>query len=208
MWTSADTLQSASSWLLVVAVVAGVVAAIAGALGTVASNRANDILKRESDERIAVAHENAAKANREAEDLKLKLEQERVERLRLEEKVQPRKISAEQTEIIQKALEMSPRGTVYIQPDWVDTEARMFAAQVADVLRPLGFGPLERLQNDHAPLSYGKLGAMLIVKNAERQPMHFRFLYSAFKRAGIVFDLHAEAYVPDEDSVMIGISSH
>ncbi len=207
MWSSAEALQTISSWSLVVALVAGIITAVSGAIGTVAGNKANDLNAREARVRIAEANEKAAKANEEAERLHLEVERERLERLKLEEKVQPRKISAVQAALIKSSLASTPKGKVYINPDWMDPEAKLFAAQIASVLENLGF-PLEKLAGDHAPLSYGKLGAMLIIRDQNHQPPHFVPIYIAFKNAGVVFDLHAESYVPDTASVLIGVSTH
>ena len=207
MWSSAETLQAISSWSLIVALCAGIVTAVSGAVGTVAGNKANDLNAREANIRIAEANEKAARANEEAERLRLAVEHERMERLKLEEKVQPRKISAVQAELIKASLAAAPKGKVYINPDWMDPEAKLFAAQIASVLEVVGYS-LEKLTGDHAPLSYGKLRAMLIIRDGNQPPPHFAPIYSAFRTAGIVFDLHAEPYVPDVTSVLIGVSTH
>ena len=207
IWSSAESLQAISSWALIVALIAGIITAVSGAVGTVAGNKANNLNAREASVRIAEANEKAAKANEEAERLRLAVEHERMERLKLEEKVQPRRISADQVSLIKASLAHAPKGKVYINPDWMDPEAKLFAAQIASILEPLGYA-VEKLTGDEAPISYGKLGAMLIVRDGNQQPPHLAPLYSAFKKAGIVFDLHAEPYVPDTASVLIGVSTH
>jgi hypothetical protein len=214
MWSSAETLQTVASWALVTAVAAAIVGAIAGAIGTIASSRASDLSMRDATIKIAEANARAeeasgkaAEARKEAEALRLRVEQEKVERLRLEERVQPRQISGQQKALISQALKTSPKGRVYINPDWMDPEAKMYADQIADVLEPLGY-ILERLTGDSAPLSYGKLGQFLIVRDTTVQPAQLMPLYLAFKSAGVIFDLYADQYVPDHESVLIGISSH
>ena len=70
----------------------------------------------------------------------------------------------------------------------------------------IGFSVLE-LTGPDKPLSYGKLGAFLVIRDRSNQPPHFSALYRAFKAAGFDFDLYEEPYVPNTDSVLIGIST-
>jgi hypothetical protein len=214
MWSSTPFLQSVASLSVLIALVSGTIAVVASFVGTVAANRASDSIQREAKVEIAAANaraeeakEGAARASEEAARLRLEMEKERTARLKLEESVQPRKIKDDQKQLITNALINSPKGQVYINPDWTDPEAKIFAAQIAGVLEPLGF-PIDRLTGDHAPLSFGKLGAFFVIRDGQQQPPHLKPLHDAFRSAGFVFDVYTENYVPDTKSVLIGVSTH
>lgn len=67
LWNSAQALQTLATICLVLTAVSGVIAAGAGFIGSWAGNRAADIQKAESDERVALAQQGAAEANAQAQ---------------------------------------------------------------------------------------------------------------------------------------------
>lgn len=235
MWDSPEWLSAIGNASVYIALGAALVAAIAGAAGTIASNRASSILGQRSDERIAKAHarsaeadaraadasKSAAEANErvgdaearaadarlETEKLKLQVERERAERLRLEEKVKPRTISEHQKAVIKQHLTNAPRNKVFVVTDWMNGESKQFGACIASLLAACGFPVSDMPQSDDKPLSFTKLGAFWVIKNGAKQPLHLRPLHDAFLAAGFQFEVFEEAYVPDERTVLIGVST-
>jgi hypothetical protein len=149
---------------------------------------------------LSDANLRASEANRIAEG-------EKLARIKLEEKIRPRTLSPEQAAAMLAILKDAPKGPVFINPDWTNPEAKIFAAHIATVLEAAGFSP-SKLVGDSAPLSYGKLGALFVVNigQQQHQPAHLKPLHDALRAIGYDFLVYAEGYVPP-DAVLIGISA-
>lgn len=161
----------------------------------------------------ADANERAASIEKTSETLRIEaaraqeaLERERVERLKLEERVRPRSLTADQENIVIDILSHSPKGTVFVVPKWMDPEAESFGRQIESLLKRSGFDVLQ-YSGSNKPLSYGILGAFLVIKDTHRRPPHFDAIHNAFKAVGIDLPAYQEDYVPNAQSVLIGISS-
>jgi hypothetical protein len=106
--------QALSFWTMLIAAIAGVIAATAALVSRHAGSKASEIVQRESNERIAVAeqkareaderiaiagqkaaeaNERASEADKKAAEANEKAEKERLARLRIEEKLAPRSLS-------------------------------------------------------------------------------------------------------------------
>lgn len=105
-----------------------------------------------------------------------------------------------------QVLAKTYRGNVIVVPDWVDPEARLFGKQISTFLEEIGF-PLVEMDREKKPLSYGKLGTFLLIRDQSKQPEHLAGLYRAFHAGGIEVEVYEESYVPDTDTVLIGIST-
>ena len=168
---------------------------------------------RDFEENIAQLDTSAASSEERSKELEKgnltlqsELEREKAARLKLEEKVKPRSISPEQEAILMTALAGRPRGPVFIVPDWMDAEAKLFAHQIETFLQKAEF-PILELTSPDKPIAYGKLGTFLVVRDKNVQPPHLGVLYRAFRNAGFEFEVYEEKYVPDTDSVLIGVST-
>jgi hypothetical protein len=206
MWNSISVLNAIAFWGLWTAGIAGGIAAIAGLAGGLAATRSSDISSKQAEIKIAEANARAEDAKLKAEKVRLEMERERLARLKLEEKVKPRRISAGQKAIMIETLRNAPRGQVFVNPDWTDAEAKIFGADIAEFLKHEGYS-VSRLSGDGAPISYGILGVCLVIRDGDLQPPHLRPIHDAFKAAGIEITLHSESYVPDANSVFIGVST-
>lgn len=144
----------------------------------------------------ANANERAATLEKEAAQLQLDLERERAARV-------PRTINPEQRAAVLALLKSGPKGIVRMRPKMWDPEAEGFSKQIAGVLREAGFDV-----KDESTVSYGILGAFLVIRDANHRPPHFEFIHDCFKTIGIDLPAYAEEYVPDTESVVIGVSSH
>ncbi len=94
MWSSLPLLSSVSAWALYVGAAAAAVSVAASLISTVTATRASDISNRQANEKISEANARAAEAIQESQRLKLEVEKERIERLRLEARLVPRRLSA------------------------------------------------------------------------------------------------------------------
>lgn len=162
---------------------------------------------------IAAANEKTAALENETAritegNLKLaaELEREKAARIRLEQKIRPRGIDDAQKDIMTELLASAQRGPVYVVADWVDPEAKAFGKQVQEFLREAGF-EMRELIGPEKIISFDILGAFLVIRDKSRPPAHLKPLYAAFTKAGFEVDIYAETYVPDTDSVLIGISA-
>lgn len=222
MGTSPETAAWVSDWANVVLIVSLIVGVVSTYLVVISGNVKEADLKRQVavanaeaaranesgaelklqaaglERETAKANEAAATANQRAAELALALEKERAARL-------PRTVSAEQAGALASLLKDVPKGPVYVVPDWVDAEAKLFAAQIERVLRDIGYsvGPLT---DPGKPLSYGKLGAFFVIRDRNALPEHLAPLYNGFKRIGFDFVIYEEKYVPPH-GVMIGVST-
>jgi hypothetical protein len=68
---------------------------------------------------------------------------------------QPRHITADQKAQLINALQLSPKGKVFVQGSFFDAESRQFAAEITKVLKAGGFDPTEVPQNRaNRPIGY------------------------------------------------------
>jgi hypothetical protein len=184
------------------AVLVGVSTFIVVKLQRVEIDAAKDELDRyKSDvaKDISKANERAAEANKIAES-------ERLARLKLEEKVRPRTLSPEQQDSMLAVLKAGPKGPIYVHPDWMNPEARIFGSQIEKVFAAAGF-ETKKLTGPLMPLTFGIMGAFLVIRDGTKQPPHLASVLQAFRAIGYEFVVYAEPYVPDTDSIVIGISA-
>lgn len=87
MWNSASTLSAIGNIGIAIALIAGVISAVSGAVSSIASGRAADIITRESNERIATADARAAEAKQEAAQANLRAEEAKIEAAKLHERL-------------------------------------------------------------------------------------------------------------------------
>jgi hypothetical protein len=162
--------------------------------------------KVDADLKIAEAKAEGSRANEKAVEAQVTLERERQARLKLEQKIKPRSIDDAQESILLENLAAAPKGPILIAPAWMDPEAQQFAKRIEAILVKAGF-PVAEFADSEKPLSYGILGAFLVIRDAKKQPSHLQHLYKAFRQAGFELAVHQEEYVPDVNSVVIAISA-
>jgi hypothetical protein len=99
---------------------------------------------------------------------------------------QPRHITADQKAQLINALQLSPKGKVFVQGSFFDAESRQFAAEITEVLKAGGFDPTEVPQNRaNRPIGYTSPGAWLWVHDLHDDAApHAKPLQDAFKAAG------------------------
>jgi hypothetical protein len=152
--------------------------------------------------KLEVAAENLRQNNLQ---LQRDLERERVERLRLEERVKPRGIPLDKRDDLIALLKTSLKGTVFVVPKMFDEEAGEFAKQIISVLKDAGFDVPE--WTGKGALGWGVPGAFLLMKNLESPPPHTVGVQQAFiKCCGMTFLAYKNDDVPD-GAIIIGISS-
>ncbi|KPM17975.1 hypothetical protein [Citromicrobium sp. WPS32] len=151
MWDSPDTLAALGNASIYVALAAALVAAFAGAAETIASNRANDIVTRDSQEQISAADARAAEANARAEEARARAEEANAEAAKANERVQKsqetRRLSAEQVEVLgalfrsdvfQRKKDDAPLSKTLRVSSVEDSEARMHAMEWQNLLQSCG----------------------------------------------------------------------
>jgi hypothetical protein len=143
--------EALSFWMMVLAAIAGVVAATSALISRQAARKASEItqhesrerlatLQRESNERIAIAQRDAAEANLKAAEANEKAEGERLGRLKLEEKLAPRSLSEQQMVILCDKLKPFAETSVVIDK-LLDrgTDIGPLAHQLVAVLQTAGW---------------------------------------------------------------------
>ena len=133
MW-SLSFWETLSFWTMVLAFVTGVIAATAALVSRHAGSKASAIIQRESNEKIIAANERIANAEQRVAEANEKAEQERLARLRIEEKLAPRSLS--QTQALVSKLTPFAGTTVFMGngPD-SGADARPLQRQLISVLK-------------------------------------------------------------------------
>jgi len=139
MWDSVPLLSTIGNVAIYVALAAALLGGLAGAIGAIASNRANDITTRLSSEKIAKADARAAEANARAEEART--ETKRIEE-RLQKHQEMRRLTDEQKAALRPILESDlfqkePRPLLFVSRV-ADAEAESFAVEIADFLDSCG----------------------------------------------------------------------
>lgn len=97
MWEeSLSHWKAVSSWAAIIAAIAGGISVTSAFISGIVARRVSEVVQRESNERIFVAVQRAAEANAKAAEANEKAEQERLARVRIEEKLAPRSLSQSQ----------------------------------------------------------------------------------------------------------------
>jgi hypothetical protein len=148
-----------------------------------ATNRYQDLVRRDADARIA-----ETKVAQQRVEVELAQQQERAaiaERslLELRQKVTPRAVSAEQRKHLISALRQAPKGSVQVLCVLGDGEGFAFAAQIDGVLKESGWPVSDLLQGAFGPRN--PVGIFMRVKSASTAPPHAAALQHAFESAGI-----------------------
>jgi hypothetical protein len=139
--------------------------------------------------------------NKQTLQLQLDLEKERAARV-------PRTISPEQKAMIVQLLspDRITKGSVLINSA-MDGEAWQFGAQILGALKEAGFSVSEVPFGDRA-IAFSIPGAFIQIKDLKHQPKHAGPIFEGFKRVGILLTAEEKAEIPDNDTVVIAISSH
>ncbi len=163
--------------------------------------------------RAAEAYESAARANARTAELQMAAEQARAEyerlreaNLKLEERIAPRRVTAEQAVRLADLLRQGPRGPVTIVPKTFDEEATAFAEQIAGILQEAGF----QLQppSGPRPMSFGARGAFIWVQDPAAPPPHAALIQYCFGQVGIELPAQMNREVVSApDVVYIGIAA-
>ena len=115
--------------------------------------------------------------------LKIADQQNQIEALRM--KTSPRAITPEQKISLLQLFQDAPKGEVSVTADLADTEARMYARQIEDLLKEAKYDVPGFTQSGRITLSFGAPGSFLILNNSTNQPAHAAPLQHAFKAIGI-----------------------
>ena len=89
----------------------------------------------------------------------------------------------------------------------MDAEASQFGDQILSVLKDAGFDAAAPSFEERA-MSFNRPGVFFGVKNREKPPAHALPVWRAFRQEGFVFEGQQDPTVPDEQTVVIGVSSH
>lgn len=184
------TLPQANLWFDIFNIVL-FVGAFAVAVGTYGTIKMGAVKERFSDERIAANETQTAQANKRTAEieksnllLQQDVERERIERLKLEEKLGPRKIRPEQRSSVLEKLKTAPKGVVFMRPSAADSEPLQFSAQVASILADAGFDV--RKWEQGTTLHLGLLGLFIAVRDADTAPAYASAIQRAFTESGIL----------------------
>ena len=206
MWNvtseGADFWFSAFSWLLVAAaILVGVATYGVTVMGTAKERFADSrIAANEADTARAIAEaetakEGAANANARAAEAELALEKYR----------KGRSLDDDQSTKLLEALKAAPKGRVIIKPNFVDSEATLFANQLSRIFNEAGF---EKVGD--APLDIVALhrpGVFMAFRDMKAMPPHFVPILQALRSAGVpIADFGAVNWVPDNDTVVIVVA--
>lgn len=190
MWDSAEKLSAFGNVSIYIALCAALIAAFVGAAGTIASNRANDIISRQSNERIAKADASAAEANARAEEARARAEEAKAEAAKANERLQKsqelRRLSKAQVDALIPLLNsehFKKRPAPRLQVASVnDSEAQMFAMDFLALFKANGIDiyptPQGSLPNEIVQIEQSRQGLVLTVGtleiSADTQPFaHF-----------------------------------
>ncbi len=135
------------------------------------------------EKEAAQTRERAANLEKEAEGLRLQVEREQIERLKLEEKLGPRKIGPELRAALIANLKAGPKGIVFLRPSAADAEPLQFATQIGSVLKDAGFDV--RTWDKGTTLHLGLLGIFISVRDADTAPEYAGAIQKAFEGAGL-----------------------
>lgn len=133
MWPSLETAVWVYDWANIALIVSLVVGVVATALIVWMGNVKGEYLDRE----VATANERAAEANRIAEA-------ERLERIKLEAQVSPRRLTSEQQKRVASALRRFSGKAVSVTSYALDLEAALLGEQIIAALNMAGIRPDDR----------------------------------------------------------------
>jgi hypothetical protein len=165
----------------------------------------------EARERAGKLEERSAGLEKETETIRAanlglqrSLEQERTERIKLEQKQKPRTITPAEREVLLGCLAGGARGPVTVLPKRFDNEAEGYAAALIEVLQAAGFeitpptGP--------RPFGFGQAGVFAVVNDVAHAPLHAGLIQSCLKKIDV--DLGGGAnpeWVKDPNLVIIAV---
>lgn len=115
--------------------------------------------------------------------LKIAEQQNQIEALRI--KTSPRTITPEQRTALIAQLQSMPKGEVCVTGDFTDTEARLYARQIEDVLKDAKYDVPIFTQSGSVTLSIGAPGSFIVLNSETNQPPHAGPLQHVFKTVGI-----------------------
>jgi hypothetical protein len=164
------------------------------------------------EQNIANLHNRAARFEKEAADarersimLERNLERERIERLKLEEKQKPRRITPQQRATLLACLASVAKGPVTVVPKTFDTEAEQYAAQLTEVLREAKFEI--RSPTGPRPFGFGMTGVFAVFNDANNPPPHAAEIQHCLSQIGVELSGGANPdWVKDPQLVIIAVS--
>ncbi|ASW07867.1 hypothetical protein [Rhizobium sp. 11515TR] len=171
------------------------VGAIFVCLGTFGVFKFGAIKEKFADERISFNESETAKANENAEIvrksnlvLQSDLERERAARLKLENKVAPRHLRAEQAKVIVEAIKPFQGQRILVTSIMGDAEAETYAVEFIGMFREAGWNPGASNQPDLALFTPSPVGVLLSISNedAATPPPGANPLFDVFKSLGIL----------------------
>ena len=127
---------------------------------------------------------------------------------KLKVKTSPRTINTAQKEELLKLFKNVPKGKIFIESDWLDTEAGSYKKQLKETLKEAGFKVKELSQSGGVALSVGTPGIFLIFNNENHIPSFANYLYDIFHKTGINIQYSFNSkLVKYPNSVLIWIGS-
>lgn len=194
----ADRLFAISNLVLIL----GAAMVLAGTIGAI---MLSSVREQFSDARLAdnetktaqataesdIAKKDSAEANARALEAQLALEKYRA----------GRSLIPEQRATLLQALKAAPKGHVIIKPNFLDTEATVFANQLAQVFLEAGYKGV-----GDAPLnivSINRSGLFLAIREADKPPPDTNPILRAFAEAKIPVGSGFADWVPDHDTIVI-----
>lgn len=205
MWDSPATLTAIGGWSIYIALGAALVAAFVGAAGTIASNRASDLVTAKSNERIAEANARAEEAKREAAsaieraaEANQRAEEAKAEAAKTNERLQKsqemRRLTKKQAELLRPLLESDlfqaePKPTLRVS-SVADAEAESFATEIQTFLSSCGvdiYPTKGGAPNEHIQLVDSAYGLVLGVNSLEANELNQPF--TRFEHAAVAVGL-------------------
>jgi len=181
---SAEFISFWANWLLVGALVVGVIAT----WGIVVSGNVKETaLKRDLGEAVARASE----ANARALQAELELVKYRV----------GRSLGEEQKRQMEEVLKSAPKGPVIIKPNFLSPEPTRYGNELSEVFNKSGFSNVG--DKPLSVVSTNLPGLFLVIRDKEHIPPQATAIMGAFHAANIPITAHEEEYVPDVNTVVI-----
>jgi hypothetical protein len=190
--SSASLWDGISFWLIGVGAILAFVGTVAGwrarTLGRELAIEKTAIAARDkdaSDRAIADANARAEEAKRAAAEANVKAEHEKLERLKLEQKIAPRRVSKDQQSSIGEALKpYRPSGHVLVFVSKEDVEIVLFAKELAVAMEGAGWSVRMAVKKYHNRIPVGVSVEML--KNiSDKDIVVASALATVLRRSGI-----------------------
>jgi hypothetical protein len=147
------------------------------AMEFVGENRAKRIADQENVRLIGIT----AKAERDAANANVRVEELRNENARLQAKLQPRTISPEKRAQLINCLSNGAKGKVFITWSWLDFDSESFGGSIINVLTNSGF-TVAKYDGHGIVMSIESPGLSVTAKDLEHAPQHGRAITDCFSK--------------------------